>query len=117
MTIMRLIPAALSLLLLAAHFLRSGDLLFVGLALAVAGLLFVRRPWAGHVVQWVLLVGAFEWLRTLVVLVDERRLDGLPYTRLAVILGAVGGFSLLSAATMWGPRTARYFARAASRDA
>jgi hypothetical protein len=112
MTIVRLNPAALSLLLLAAHFLRSGDLFLVVLALAVVGLLMVRRPWAGTVVQWVLLVGALEWLRTTAVLVDERRLAGLPYTRMAVILVTVGAFTLASAAMVRTERVAHYFARA-----
>ena len=116
MTFVYLIPAALSLLLLAAHFLRAGNLLFVLVALGVAGLLLVRRPWVAVVVQATLLIGACEWLRTLVVLVDERRLEGLPYTRLAIILGTVGTLALVSAAATRAPRVSTYFARSAPRS-
>ena len=100
MTYLTLLPATLSLLLLAAHFLRSDDILLVLLALAVAGLLLVRRRWAGRVVQCVLVIGAIEWLRTLVILTQQRQLAGLPYGRMAAILAIVGAFSLASAALM-----------------
>lgn len=97
MTYLQLVPATLSLVILAAHFLRSGSLLFVFLVLVVAGFVLVRQPWAGRALQWVLVIGAIEWLRTLVVLTSQRRLEGLPYTRMALILAAVGVFTLASA--------------------
>jgi hypothetical protein len=91
MTYLQLVPATLSLVILAAHFLRSGSLLVVFLVV------LVRQPWAGRALQWVLVIGAIEWLRTLVVLTSQRRLEGLPYTRMALILAAVGVFTLSSA--------------------
>ena len=100
MTYLNLLPAMLSLLLLGAHFLRSGDIFLVLLSLAVAGLLLVRRPWAGRVVQWTLVIGAIEWFRTLVVLTQQRQLAGLPYIRITAILAVVGAFTLASAAMM-----------------
>jgi hypothetical protein len=87
----------LSLLVLGAHFLRAGNLLLVLLVVAAAALPLVRQPWATRAVQVILVLGALEWLRTLALLVGERQLAGVPYTRLAIILGAVAGFTLLSA--------------------
>lgn len=92
-----LIPVVLSSLVLAAHVWRGGQL---GLAVVVAmlpALLVVRRSWAVRTVQVVLAVGAAEWLRTLWALVERRQLLGLPYTRLAIILGAIAAVTALSA--------------------
>jgi hypothetical protein len=111
MTHLQLLPATLSLIVLAAHFLRAGTPVLVLLALVVAGLVLVRRPWAGRIVQWVLVIGAVEWLRTLFVLAEQRRLEGMPYTRMAVILGVVGTFTLASAALMQTRRVAEHFSR------
>jgi hypothetical protein len=96
---LRLVPAALALLVLGAHFLRAGNLALVAVALAVAALLFVRRPWAARTVQIALALGALEWLRTLTLLTEERRAIGAPYLRMTLILAAVAlatAFSLLA---------------------
>ena len=111
MTFLHLVPAVLSLVLLAAHLLRAGHIPLVLVALAVAGLLLVRRPWAVRLVQWVLVAGALEWLRTLLLLVEQRRLIGVPYTRMAVILGAVAAFTLASAALLKTRRVACHFSQ------
>jgi hypothetical protein len=91
------LPIVLSLLLLGAHFLRYGNTAIVIGILALAGLLFVRRPWAARIVQLVLVAGTVEWLRTLVVLVQERMALGAPYLRMAIILGAVAAMTALAA--------------------
>ena len=80
---------ALSLLVLGAHFLRYGNDIGVALSLAPIALLFVRKPWAARVVQIILVLGAIEWATTLVGLVQMRMAQGLPATRLAIILGTV----------------------------
>jgi hypothetical protein len=91
------LPIVLSLLLLGAHFLRYGNtLVVIGLVLLLA-LLFVRRPWVARVMQLVFAIGALEWLRTLVMLVQERMVLGAPYLRMAVILGTVVAITLLAA--------------------
>ena len=97
MTFALLLPAVLSLLVLAAHFLRGGHLVLVGLALAAAALVAVRRTWAARALQVVLALGAIEWVRTLAALVAERRADGRPFLRMAVILGSVALVAALSA--------------------
>ena len=109
MTCLHLLPATLSLVVLAAHFLRAGSLVLVLLTLVVAGLLFVRRPWAGTITKWMLVIGAIEWLRTLVLLTNQRRFDGLPYTRMALILASVGLFTLASAALVRTRRVRVHF--------
>ena len=93
---LRLLPAALSLLVLGAHFLRAGQIAPVAASLAVALLLFVRRPWAARAVQGALVLGTFEWLRTFVLLAAERRAAGTPYLRMTLILAGVAALTALS---------------------
>ena len=94
---MRHVAVFLSALLLAAHFLRAGDLPLVLLALLVPALLWVRRPWAPRVVQAALGLGALEWVRTLWAALAQRQAAGEPWLRMALILGGVALFTALSA--------------------
>jgi len=88
-----LIPMLFSVLVLAAHFLRTGPMILVILCLIVPLTLFVRRLWALRLVQLFLLLGAAEWVRTLIVLVRDRQAQGEPWLRLVIILGAVAAFT------------------------
>lgn len=86
---LRLLPVAIALAVLAAHFYRAWAWVPFGITIGLLPLLFVRAPWAARVLQAALVVGALEWLRTAAALVALRQSMGLPYTRLAIILGAV----------------------------
>jgi len=97
MNILRLLPVFLSALLLGAHFLRTELILPVVLALLFPALLFFRRAWAARLVQFILVLGALEWVRTLIILAAQRRAYGLPWTRLAIIIGLVAVFTGSSA--------------------
>ena len=90
-------PVVLSLLVLAAHFLRAGKEMAVAVSLLLIPALFVRRYWTARLVQAALILGALEWLRTLYALAQMRAAQGEPYTRMAVILGVVAAVSLVSA--------------------
>jgi hypothetical protein len=87
----------LSLLLLAAHFFRAGQVVLMALALLLPLLLLARKPWAARVVQAALLVGAAEWARTIFVFALARMELGYPWLRMALILGAVALFTAGSA--------------------
>jgi hypothetical protein len=90
-------PIVLSFLLLGAHFLRYGNMVvLVGLVVLI-GLLFVRRWWVARIMQFVLALGALEWLRTLAMLIQERMAYGMPYQRLAIILGVVAAVTVFAA--------------------
>jgi len=96
---LRLLPAALALVVLGAHFLRAGHLALVAVTLAVVALLFVRRSPAARAVQSALVLGTLEWIRTLALLAGERRAAGAPYLRMTLILAGVAlatAFSLLA---------------------
>ncbi len=94
---LRLAPVAVMLAILAAHFFRSALWVPFGLTLALLPLLAVRARWAARVLQLALLAGAVEWLRTAAALIAVRESFGQPWTRLAVILGAVALATALSA--------------------
>jgi hypothetical protein len=83
--------------MLAAHFLRTGQMILAMLCLIVPLTLFVRRVWALRLVQLFLLLGAAEWLRTLIVLFQERQAQGEPWLRLVIILAVVVAFTAGSA--------------------
>jgi hypothetical protein len=97
MNAIKLIPVVLCCLLLGAHFLRSGMLPLVALCLVLPGLLLLRRAWVARLLQAVLVLGALEWGRTLLVLVAQRQDAETPWARLAVILGVVIALNAASA--------------------
>ena len=96
MNLLRLIPVVLSYLLLGAHFYRSGQVVLAVLCVAVLLLLFLRKSWVPRLLQALLLLGALEWLRTLYFIASIRMALEQPWTRLAIILGAVALFTALS---------------------
>ena len=90
------VPIVLSLLLLGAHFARYGNTIVVMFIVGLMALLFVPRWWVARVMQSVFALGALEWLRTMVMLIQERLVVGAPYIRLAVILGVVAAITVLA---------------------
>jgi hypothetical protein len=97
MKVLFFILVVLSLLVLAAHFLRYGNVAGAAVSLAPIALLFVCKPWAARVVQVVLILGAIEWVRTIYELVQLRSAQGMPATRMVIILGAVVVLTVASA--------------------
>jgi hypothetical protein len=91
------IPIVLSLVVLAAHFLRYWSSIGVFAALLLIGLLFLRQPWVPRVMQVVLVLGTIEWLRTMYEIAHMRALHGQPYGRMLVILGIVAAVTLCAA--------------------
>jgi hypothetical protein len=91
------ILVVLSLLLLGAHFMRFGNEVGVIGCIVLLGLLFLRKPWVARLMQVALIAGAFEWAYSLYYIVQARLAQGIPFTRLAIILGSVIAVTLLSA--------------------
>jgi len=108
MTALAHFPIVLSLLLLAAHFFRDGAVVITGVLVSLCALLFIPRVWAARLLQVALILGCAEWLRTLVTLALQREHAGLPWLRMALILGAVAA---LTAASAWLFQTRRVGSR------
>ena len=96
MNVLKLLPVILSFLLLAAHFYRAGVVPLSALCIALPLLLLLRQAWVPRLFQFLLVLGALEWLRALYGFVAMRIAFGEPWTRLALILGAVALFTGLS---------------------
>jgi hypothetical protein len=108
--IKRLLPAVLALLLIAAHFYRDDLPFLVPVCIGLLALLFVRLAWVPAVVALALALGTGEWLRTLLVLANERIAAGQSYARLVVILVGVALFTLLAALSVFSPKVRRWYA-------
>jgi hypothetical protein len=97
LNLIRLFPVILSLLLLGAHYYRAGLVLVAAVCALLPLVLLVRRWWVPRVFQGLLVLGALEWGRTLYMLAQMRIAFDQPWGRMALILGAVAVFTLLSA--------------------
>jgi hypothetical protein len=96
MNFLRLLPVFISFLLLAAHFLRAGQVAISIVLLSLLSLLFLRKAWVPRVIQLILLLGMVEWLRTLYSVAQVRIELDMPWMRMAIILGVVALFTALS---------------------
>lgn len=110
MTALLVTPVVLSILVLAAHFLRDGEIVLVGLVLALLMLLTVPRRWVARVFQLVLLLAAAEWVLTLLELREIRSALGQPHGRMTAILVGVAAFTALSGLVFEMPRLRRHYA-------
>ncbi|MGN6369217.1 MAG: hypothetical protein ACTHN5_13230 [Phycisphaerae bacterium] len=96
------LPAALSLLCLAAHVLHHGGSVFLAAAcVGLCALLFSRNRWLLRLVQMVLILATIEWLVTTYDLVSQRQAVGLPWERAATILILVAGLNVAGAALLF----------------
>lgn len=96
MKIVRLLPVFISTFLIAAHFQRAGLTVVAITCLFALVLLLVTQPWSILLIQAFLILSAVEWLRTLINLVQIRLEYGMPWGRLAFILGCVAFFTAIS---------------------
>jgi hypothetical protein len=111
MLFLTFLPAILCCLVLAAHFLRSGDVVFVLVALLAAGLLFFRKRWARIALQVVLVLAVLEWLGTAEDIRRVRIEDSRDWIRAAAILVGVALFNVLAIVLLQMPRSRRWFTR------
>ena len=111
MNFLRLLPVLLSMLLLAAHFYRAGLPILAFACVGALALLAVRKPWVPRLFQAFLLLGAAEWFRTLYHIAQMRIAWDEPWTRMAVILGAVALFTAFSATVFQGRKLRDFYRR------
>lgn len=76
----------LSFGLLAAHFSRADLFPLVLVSLVIPLLLLIKRAWAARSIQLLLLLGAFEWIRSMFGYIEIRKTIGEDWGRLAIIL-------------------------------
>jgi len=99
MGLLKTLPAALSLLLLAAHILHAGgSWLLIFACVAPCALLRSRNRWLLYFVQTVLAIAAIEWIFTAYDIMQQRQLAGQAWLRAAIILIAVAALNVGAAA-------------------
>ena len=98
-----LLAPVLSLLLLAAHFVRAQLWLPAVISVALIGLLALRAQWSVLALQCCLVLGSIEWLRTLLATATSRIAMGQPYARMALIIGGVAALTFASALALQLP--------------
>ena len=95
MNILLMSCGSLSFILLAAHFLRSGD---ISIAFAMIGslfLIFLKRRWSRYISAIILSAGIPVWIMTSYGAVQQRIAADSPWIRLSVIMGLVIVFFIL----------------------
>lgn len=98
-----LLPVVLSCWLLAAHFLRNGNVvLCIGLAVFPL-LLSIQRLWAARFIQITLSLSALIWMQSTYQMVSERLIMGDDWMRMSAIMLGVIGFTILSACVFLHP--------------
>lgn len=111
----RLIMPVVALALLGASFMRAGNEMMVAGCVGLVLLLALPRAWTARLAQVVLVLAALRWLWLAWVIGATRAAMGIPYTRMALILGAVALFTLLSALVFQSEPLRRYYRLAVRR--
>lgn len=89
MIILQHIPAIISALLLAAHFLRGGHLVMTLICLAMPLLLISPTKARIRLYQTFLILSALVWIFAAADIALDRIAAGMPWIRMAIILGIV----------------------------
>ena len=94
--IARIILTSISFLLAAAHFYRLGINIVAYLCLALPFLFFIKKRIILIVLQVILYLMTIEWIRSTLNYIQIRENEGTLWLRLALILGGVALFTLMS---------------------
>lgn len=107
-----MLPALLSALVLAAHFLRWANTPGVLVVLGLAALALVaRRAWSLKLFQGMLLASPALWALMAHRVFTERSAEGRPYLRACLIFAIVAVFSAWSAVLLSRPKVQERFGR------
>ena len=97
MNILRIVMTVIALLLAGAHYGRAGDTILKYLFLALPLLLLVRKKWSDMILAVSISLTVPVWINTTLNIIDVRRAAEVPWIRMAIILGGVALFSLITA--------------------
>lgn len=106
---LRFLPIILAAILLAAHFLRSFDLVPMLLCLLAPLLLLIRRRWSLLTLQLSTIPAALLWLLTLYGIIQQRIFEGRSWTASALILSVVAAFTLFAGWLLSSPQVKEKF--------
>lgn len=89
----RIIPYVFMIILLAAHFSRSGNDLLALLSLPIPFLFFLKQRWVIIVLEIVAYLSALVWLFGAYQYIQIRSVTGDDWVRLLIIMGCVALYS------------------------
>ena len=97
MNILRIVMIIIALLLAGAHYGRAGDTILKYLCLALPLLLLVRRKLSNMILAVSISITVPVWIHTALNIIAVRKAAEEPWTRMAIILGGVALFALITA--------------------
>ena len=97
MNILRIVMTIIALLLAGAHFGRAGDTILKYLFVALPLLLLVRNKWSDMILAVSISITVPVWIHTTLGIIAVRKAAEIPWLRMAIILGGVALFSLITA--------------------
>ena len=109
--LLRIILVSFSCLLMGAHFLRAGNFLLTLICLSLPFLLVIKKRWSLAVVQISLFIGAWIWVRSAIIILHERVINGRPWATAVTILGAVALLTLCSGLLLFAPAVKKRYPR------
>lgn len=92
-----LIPAIFSFILLAAHFSRQDLNILAVVCMILPFLLLIKKKVVLTLFQLLLFLGVVEWIRSLIMYIEERQITGEDYGTLTIIISSVAFFTFVSA--------------------
>ncbi len=95
--ILRIVMTIIALLLAGAHFGRAGDTILKYLFVALPLLLLVRKKWSDMILAVSISITVPVWIHTTLGIIAVRKAAEIPWLRMAIILGGVALFSLITA--------------------
>ncbi|WP_299015363.1 hypothetical protein [uncultured Photobacterium sp.] len=104
-----LVPVVLSFWLLAAHYLRMGNMLLFGALVAFPLILLVRRALIVKIVQGCLVIAAIIWMMITYQMLEARIMMGDDWLRMSMIMGGVILFTLLSVCCFLHSKLERHY--------
>jgi hypothetical protein len=99
----RIIFLVLACILLSAHFLRSGNLGLMAICFFMPFLLLIKKRWSLITLQVSLYIGTWIWVRTAIIIIHERIMLGISWSKSVIIIGLVAFFTLLAGLLLNAP--------------
>jgi hypothetical protein len=93
---LKIIPLIVASILLGAHFLRELNYLLAVVCILMPLLLLIKKRWGLLLLQVFTYAGGVIWVDTIITIARRRITYGEPWSRMAVILGAVALFTVFS---------------------
>jgi hypothetical protein len=85
------------MILLAAHFSRQDSNIVAVICVLLPFLLLLKKKIILTLFQLLLFLGVVEWIRTLMMYIEERQITGEDYGTLTIIISSVALFTFISA--------------------